>query len=220
MFGRFGIAFAAMVAMLGASSATSAVLFSDSFAGPLDMSKYASNFSGVVAAAPDGSGNALHFTQTRAVYDLLTNIITGTGAGTFTLEFDYFCATAAKCGGFVGVYPGGSTSTNPGSSDGWLATDRPQDFGTPFTISVPTTTAFTHQVFTFNVTSGGAFALKLEDFSGAPGDAYFRNLTLSSGGPVAAAVPEPASWAMMIGGFGLIGASMRRARTRQSVRFG
>lgn len=29
----------------------------------------------------------------------------------------------------------------------------------------------------------------------------------------AAAVPEPASWALMIGGFGLIGAAMRRRRT-------
>jgi hypothetical protein len=26
-------------------------------------------------------------------------------------------------------------------------------------------------------------------------------------------VPEPASWALMIGGFGLIGAAMRRRRT-------
>ena len=33
-----------------------------------------------------------------------------------------------------------------------------------------------------------------------------------------AAVPEPASWMMMIGGFGLVGAAMRR-RTRTSVRF-
>jgi hypothetical protein len=33
-----------------------------------------------------------------------------------------------------------------------------------------------------------------------------------------AAVPEPASWAMMIGGFGLIGAMLRR-RTRTTVRF-
>lgn len=33
-----------------------------------------------------------------------------------------------------------------------------------------------------------------------------------------AAVPEPASWAMMIGGFGLIGA-MQRRRTRTAVRF-
>jgi PEP-CTERM motif len=32
------------------------------------------------------------------------------------------------------------------------------------------------------------------------------------------AVPEPASWAMMIGGFGLIGAAARR-RSRPAVSF-
>jgi hypothetical protein len=31
-------------------------------------------------------------------------------------------------------------------------------------------------------------------------------------------VPEPATWAMMVGGFGLIGGAMRR-RQRTSVRF-
>ena len=35
--------------------------------------------------------------------------------------------------------------------------------------------------------------------------------------PQASAVPEPATWAMMIGGFGLVGAAMRRRET--SVRF-
>lgn len=38
-----------------------------------------------------------------------------------------------------------------------------------------------------------------------PGGEIRGNLTLT-------AVPEPASWAMMIGGFGLVGASMRRRR--------
>lgn len=35
--------------------------------------------------------------------------------------------------------------------------------------------------------------------------------------PVAAPVPEPATWAMMVGGFGLIGAAVRRRR--MTVRF-
>ena len=34
------------------------------------------------------------------------------------------------------------------------------------------------------------------------------------------AVPEPASWAMMVGGFGLLGGALRRKRTSTSVRFG
>ncbi|MGL4543489.1 MAG: ice-binding family protein [Polymorphobacter sp.] len=35
-----------------------------------------------------------------------------------------------------------------------------------------------------------------------------------SGGTATAGVPEPASWALLIGGFGLVGASQRRARRR------
>ena len=41
---------------------------------------------------------------------------------------------------------------------------------------------------------------------------FNQNLTVVGGG-----VPEPASWALMIGGFGLVGLAMRRRRT--SVRF-
>ncbi len=44
------------------------------------------------------------------------------------------------------------------------------------------------------------------------------NFTLTIA-PVGGAVPEPASWAMMIGGFALAGAAMRRTRKSVSVRF-
>lgn len=43
-----------------------------------------------------------------------------------------------------------------------------------------------------------------------------NNLTLGVA-PAAAVVPEPASWALMIGGFGLVGLSMRRRSTRIAV---
>lgn len=43
------------------------------------------------------------------------------------------------------------------------------------------------------------------------------NLGLVTGFNEAGAVPEPATWAMMIGGFGMIGGAMR-ARRRQAVR--
>jgi PEP-CTERM motif len=38
-------------------------------------------------------------------------------------------------------------------------------------------------------------------------------LTRAAAAPTAGAVPEPASWALMIGGFGMAGASLRRRRT-------
>ena len=43
---------------------------------------------------------------------------------------------------------------------------------------------------------------------GASGNTSIDNLVVNSG----AAVPEPASWALMIGGFGLAGAALRRRR--------
>ena len=92
-------------------------------------------------------------------------------------------------------------------------------------------------VFTWNGgafhTSGGPFAgptnftiSALSTFSGMQMDAYGAftvinngpaqgSLALNSGStavPLAAAVPEPASWAMMIIGFGGVGALMRRRR--------
>jgi hypothetical protein len=45
---------------------------------------------------------------------------------------------------------------------------------------------------------------------------YFSARDLVSGGAVAA-VPEPATWAMMIAGFGMVGGAMRFARGRRKV---
>lgn len=55
-------------------------------------------------------------------------------------------------------------------------------------------------------------------FNNADGkiDAFkFSNLTVGS-----SAVPEPATWAMMILGFGMIGSAMRRRQVRTAVSFG
>jgi hypothetical protein len=53
------------------------------------------------------------------------------------------------------------------------------------------------------------------DFGGSANLIAFDNITFGSATP---GVPEPATWAMMIGGFGLVGAAMRR-RTKISVQF-
>lgn len=75
----------------------------------------------------------------------------------------------------------------------------------------------------FNAPSGASrLALGIADadnYQGAPG-AYFDNtgsynVSVSS----AAAVPEAATWAMMLVGFGAIGAALRRRQTRVAVRF-
>jgi hypothetical protein len=52
---------------------------------------------------------------------------------------------------------------------------------------------------------GGLYSIDIIPFS-----------VLSSLPPVLSGVPEPASWAMMVGGFGLIGAAMRRRKVAVS----
>lgn len=55
---------------------------------------------------------------------------------------------------------------------------------------------------------------------GSGDEAFGINNLVVSGTSAAAVVPEPATWAMMIGGFGLIGGAMRRRRkVRTAVRF-
>ena len=51
------------------------------------------------------------------------------------------------------------------------------------------------------------------DFAGGADAVGYDNITFGSGTPGDGAVPEPASWAMLIAGFGLTGAAMRRRRS-------
>lgn len=48
---------------------------------------------------------------------------------------------------------------------------------------------------------------------------FISEIGFSSSGEVAGAAPEPASWAMMIVGFGLAGTSLRRRRNKVSVTY-
>jgi len=48
---------------------------------------------------------------------------------------------------------------------------------------------------------------------------FISEIGFSSSGEVAGAAPEPASWAMMIVGFGLAGASIRRRRNKVNVTY-
>jgi len=50
-------------------------------------------------------------------------------------------------------------------------------------------------------------------FSGTPGYVAIDNILVEAGEIFTSQVPEPATWAMMIGGLGLAGAALRRRRT-------
>lgn len=72
----------------------------------------------------------------------------------------------------------------------------------------------------FNGTNpNGAWSLYIDDFaSGDFGSLASATLSITTSG-VAAAVPEPATWTMMIGGFGLVGGAMRRRRATSAVTY-
>jgi PEP-CTERM motif-containing protein len=56
---------------------------------------------------------------------------------------------------------------------------------------------------------------KSVDFGGSANFIVFDNITLGSATPGTGAVPEPATWAMMLLGFGAAAAAMRRQRRRK-----
>ncbi len=96
--------------------------------------------------------------------------------------------------------------------------------GSTYTAAVSTPTAYFGIAVTPNIYDGGqAYSrIDLADYPiGAGGrtlDLQFRIVATDA----IAAVPEPATWAMMLVGFGLVGAGLRRRApaAKRSVRFG
>lgn len=110
-----------------------------------------------------------------------------------------------------------------------LWTETILDGGSTVVFTMPAETAGTgnfpteQHVFGFTLIAPGAvegdIALATDGFyyglfpNGTPGGldpANDRDVAKSIAGPVAAAVPEPATWAMMVLGFGAVGAVIRR----------
>jgi hypothetical protein len=109
----------------------------------------------------------------------------------------------------------------------WLEAARPQNGGAAgnqtYTVSLD---AF--DLGTFSTTSGQLFTARAGSttFALQAGQSYTLTFTgLSTGDNTSyidavalnAAVPEPAAWALMIAGFGLIGAASRRRRSSSTV---
>ena len=65
-----------------------------------------------------------------------------------------------------------------------------------------------------SVANGATFAIRWfdDDTSGSDDGLAVDNFMLSAAGAAPSAVPEPATWAMMIAGFGLVGGTLRRRR--------
>ena len=62
--------------------------------------------------------------------------------------------------------------------------------------------------------------LRMDRFQGSANDGYADNLSLVlTAGVIPGGVPEPATWAMMIGGVGAVGGAARRRKAMVSVRY-
>jgi len=131
-----------------------------------------------------------------------------------TITFNGFGSGVRGAGAnFFGTDINGTFTAGAGNGLTLTATDAS---GTVTTTTVnPTTTTFIGFVSTTGLTGMSVRATT----GGAAYWATVNNLTL--GGTAATAVPEPASWAMMIVGVGLVGGSLRRRKSaiRTSVRF-
>lgn len=129
---------------------------------------------------------------------------TAVGAGTFTDIYAFIVD--------VDGFGSGSFSTSLSGDN----TDIDFLSATINGITVPITGQFSDVEFAglsfVPITAGTLNQLVINYTSNGLGS-YGGNLTFTP----AAAIPEPAAWAMMIGGFGVVGATMRRRRT--TVRF-
>jgi hypothetical protein len=121
-------------------------------------------------------------------------------AAGFTTGFSFNYAQPNTLGGTVNVYDGlGGTGTLLGSISLGL---------TPSTCATGYSAAYCPFV-PVGVLFGGT--AKSIEFAGVANFVVFDDVTFGSGTP-GPGVPEPASWALMIGGFGMVGAALRRRR--------
>ena len=109
-----------------------------------------------------------------------------------------------------GYSPGDSaTSLYTAVVDGFTHTFTSTPNVTQQTFSFTPLTSVSNATLTFNV-------LTAPDAVHGP---VLSNIVLSGTPPVIAAVPEPASWAMLITGFGMVGAGMRYRWRRTALRY-
>ncbi|WP_419809195.1 PEPxxWA-CTERM sorting domain-containing protein [Sphingomonas sp.] len=129
-------------------------------------------------------------------------------------ENSFLLFTAPK----TGVYTYDVTVTRGDSGDGVnLFTFNSFDGTKPMIATV--NAGSPNYVFQYSqlLTAGQQVGLGID--RGGPGNTYFNDSTLFSG-TISGAVPEPATWALMIVGFGAVGGAMRRrSAVRTNVSF-
>lgn len=151
-------------------------------------------------------------------YDWGTGDVINTPYGqTMTITFNTAVTAFALD---LGVFYGAPFPYPPGTIPGAATTlyGSAVSIGTAqgsFLVNTATTRNFTF----FGVTSDTAFTSFTITGAGSTlgASTVFDNIRFGSA--VSAAVPEPATWAMMIGGFGMVGGAMRYRRRKTTVSF-
>ncbi len=150
----------------------------------------------LVDADAGGGGNFANEPSPNTIMFFLDSnnaVLNATNGFTTGFSFFYSSSTAAT----VNVYDGLNATGNILASINLAAQFNQNCSGDP-------TGAFCHWDPIGVAFSGTAFSI---DFGGTANQTGYDNITFGSANP---GVPEPAAWAMMLAGFGLVGGAMRR----------
>jgi hypothetical protein len=150
------------------------------------------------------------FDGTTGSYGAKSVAATAGGAGVFTEIFNFTVATAGSVTGSISTTSFGSSTESNIDFDSVVLTG-PNNFSKAFTFPTGTGPRVLFEAGSLfaSLAQAGTYTLTVNGTTG--GNASFGgdfNFT-------AAAVPEPATWGLMILGFGAVGGAMRR---RQSVK--
>ena len=205
-----------MKKFIGAVCATAALFLSASVANAATV--YQTTFQGATFTVTQNSSTNLTFDSAGA------NALTGNWAGAQflgALSFKGLGATALTAtlagGGSTNAISGGLAAGGcNGNGDGFVCFDFAPNIAantSNLTFDINATSG------AFDIASGGPHLKILWSKNGTTdqkiGDLFSQDIPFSH--ETTTAVPEPATWAMMIMGFGLAGAAMRRRRGALAV---
>jgi hypothetical protein len=215
-----GVALGGALVMAASAQAASTTVTVDSHDGPWEQAANPTLEYGTLPndnAAPASVSSGFNFAAGGSFTITYMEGTTSNGLGSSSYdangEQDYQIGVGYHYDGSSGQpFPGDFTLTNPtylSELIGTFANASGTVVGTPFALGDTATTV---------VAPSGATQLLL----GINDDIFSDNggyLKVQVDGPSAVgALPEPASWAMMIAGFGMVGATLRRRRSEVSAK--